>query len=50
MSTSDRFTVFERWFWGTMLALSFTALVYALATDPGPRPTEPMPAEPAVEK
>jgi hypothetical protein len=37
---SDRFTVFERWFWGTMLVLSFAAAVYALATAPGPRPME----------
>jgi hypothetical protein len=36
----DRFTVFERWSWGPMLVLSFAEAVYALATAPGPCPTE----------
>jgi hypothetical protein len=37
---SDRFTVFERWFWGAMLVLSFAAAVYTLVTAPGPRPMD----------
>jgi hypothetical protein len=36
----DRFTVFERWFWLTLVLLTFAWAVYALATQPCPRPTE----------
>ena len=30
----------ERWFWGTLLALTLAWAGYLFATDPGLRPTE----------
>jgi hypothetical protein len=37
---SDRFTVFERWFWGTLVLFTSAWMVSSVATAPGPRPME----------